>query len=505
MPRRREIPKRELPPDPLYNSSLVTKFINTVMSDGKRSTAERILYQELRHHQGTHRRRSAEGLQEGHRQRQAEPRSEVAPRRRLELPGAGRSEPEPPAVAQHPLARRLRARRAATARRCRRSSPTSCSTRRTCAAARSRSAKTRTGWRKPTRRSRTTAGKQQTRQCRDEPQDRRTSERNAQANTAQQDPEHRHHGPHRCREDHDDRADPVLHRDYVQDRRSPRRHRRHGLDGAGAGARHHDHVRRDDLLLARSPHQHHRHARPRRLHGRSRALAARARRRGRRVRRGRRRRAAVGNRVAAGRQVPRAAHLLRQQDGPHRRGLHAARSSRSRPKLAGNPVADPAPDRRRGPVPRRHRPDRDEGHRLQGRDDGRRLRARGDPGRHAGRGAGVPREADREGQRVRRPAAREVPERRGDHRGRDQARRCARARSRRSRRQAADVRAGHLRLRLQEQGRAAAARRGRRLPAVAARHPAGRGPRSRRSKEATTIQRAGRPTTSRSPRSRSRS
>ena len=44
MPRRREIAKREVPLDPLYSSALVTKFINTVMSDGKRSTAERILY-----------------------------------------------------------------------------------------------------------------------------------------------------------------------------------------------------------------------------------------------------------------------------------------------------------------------------------------------------------------------------------------------------------------------------------------------------------------------------
>ena len=44
MPRRREIPKREVPPDPIYSSSLVTKFINAVMRDGKRSTAERILY-----------------------------------------------------------------------------------------------------------------------------------------------------------------------------------------------------------------------------------------------------------------------------------------------------------------------------------------------------------------------------------------------------------------------------------------------------------------------------
>ena len=44
MPRRREIPKRELQADPLYSSPLVTRFINTVMRDGKRSTAESILY-----------------------------------------------------------------------------------------------------------------------------------------------------------------------------------------------------------------------------------------------------------------------------------------------------------------------------------------------------------------------------------------------------------------------------------------------------------------------------
>ena len=45
MPRRREIAKREIPNDALYGSSLVTKFINTIMKEGKRSTAERILYQ----------------------------------------------------------------------------------------------------------------------------------------------------------------------------------------------------------------------------------------------------------------------------------------------------------------------------------------------------------------------------------------------------------------------------------------------------------------------------
>jgi small subunit ribosomal protein S7 len=47
MPRRREIPKREVPLDPLYSSSLVTKFISTLMRDGKRSTAEQIMYGSL--------------------------------------------------------------------------------------------------------------------------------------------------------------------------------------------------------------------------------------------------------------------------------------------------------------------------------------------------------------------------------------------------------------------------------------------------------------------------
>ena len=61
-----------------------------------------------------------------------------------------------------------------------------------------------------------------------------------------------------------------------------------GLDGAGAGARHHDHLRRHHRPVEGPPHQHHRHARPRRLHGRGRALAARARRRDRAVRLGRR-------------------------------------------------------------------------------------------------------------------------------------------------------------------------------------------------------------------------
>src|SRR5258707_525751 len=44
MPRRREVPKRDIQADPIYLSPLVSKFINCIMYDGKRSTAERIMY-----------------------------------------------------------------------------------------------------------------------------------------------------------------------------------------------------------------------------------------------------------------------------------------------------------------------------------------------------------------------------------------------------------------------------------------------------------------------------
>ena len=47
MSRRGAIPKREILPDPLYNSQLLTKFVNVLMKDGKKSTAEHTLYQAL--------------------------------------------------------------------------------------------------------------------------------------------------------------------------------------------------------------------------------------------------------------------------------------------------------------------------------------------------------------------------------------------------------------------------------------------------------------------------
>lgn len=44
MPRRREVPKREIIPDPVYGSKLVTKFMSCLMRDGKKSLAERLFY-----------------------------------------------------------------------------------------------------------------------------------------------------------------------------------------------------------------------------------------------------------------------------------------------------------------------------------------------------------------------------------------------------------------------------------------------------------------------------
>ena len=45
MPRRGNVPKREVLPDPIYGNTIVTKLINNVMLDGKRGTAQRICYE----------------------------------------------------------------------------------------------------------------------------------------------------------------------------------------------------------------------------------------------------------------------------------------------------------------------------------------------------------------------------------------------------------------------------------------------------------------------------
>ena len=44
MPRRREVPKRQILPDPKFGNQEVAKFMNVIMSSGKKSVAERIVY-----------------------------------------------------------------------------------------------------------------------------------------------------------------------------------------------------------------------------------------------------------------------------------------------------------------------------------------------------------------------------------------------------------------------------------------------------------------------------
>ena len=44
MPRRGNVPKREILPDPVYNSVLVTKLVNQIMLDGKKGVAQKVVY-----------------------------------------------------------------------------------------------------------------------------------------------------------------------------------------------------------------------------------------------------------------------------------------------------------------------------------------------------------------------------------------------------------------------------------------------------------------------------
>ncbi|MGI6702397.1 MAG: 30S ribosomal protein S7 [Christensenellales bacterium] len=44
MPRRSGVPKRDVLPDPIYNSKVITKLVNQIMLDGKKGTAQQIVY-----------------------------------------------------------------------------------------------------------------------------------------------------------------------------------------------------------------------------------------------------------------------------------------------------------------------------------------------------------------------------------------------------------------------------------------------------------------------------
>ena len=107
MPRKGPAPRRELVADPIYNSVVVTQLTNKVMLHGKRSIAEKIVYDAMKQDRCQDRRRAARHGQACCRQRQAAARGAQSPRRRCHISGSGRGPPSPFDDAGDPLAGRL--------------------------------------------------------------------------------------------------------------------------------------------------------------------------------------------------------------------------------------------------------------------------------------------------------------------------------------------------------------------------------------------------------------
>ena len=89
MPRRREVPKRDILPDPKFGNVEVSKFVNAIMKSGKKSVAERIVYGafDIIAAKGGKDPLEVFGSRPG--QRQADGRSQVPSRRWCQLSGAG--------------------------------------------------------------------------------------------------------------------------------------------------------------------------------------------------------------------------------------------------------------------------------------------------------------------------------------------------------------------------------------------------------------------------------
>ena len=90
MPRRGFIPKREVLPDPVYGTVVVTKLINQVMYDGKRGVAQAVCYDAFDTVAEKTGKEAIEVFNAGDGQHHAFPGSQGPPRRRRHLPGADR-------------------------------------------------------------------------------------------------------------------------------------------------------------------------------------------------------------------------------------------------------------------------------------------------------------------------------------------------------------------------------------------------------------------------------
>ena len=103
MPRRRRPESREILPDPVYNSTLAEKFVNSMMWDGKKAVSQKIFYGAMDKIKERSQRRSVEAVQEGGRELQAAAGSEDAARGRRQLSGAGGGSEQPAHFAGDPL------------------------------------------------------------------------------------------------------------------------------------------------------------------------------------------------------------------------------------------------------------------------------------------------------------------------------------------------------------------------------------------------------------------
>ena len=84
MPRRGNVPKREVLPDPMYNSVLVTKLVNSVMLDGKKGVAQKVVYDAF----DIIKEKTGKEPLDAFTEALNKPRSQGPPRRRRDLPGS---------------------------------------------------------------------------------------------------------------------------------------------------------------------------------------------------------------------------------------------------------------------------------------------------------------------------------------------------------------------------------------------------------------------------------